>query len=367
VVSCPADQILSSEGSAVSSTAQTITDQAGNSSAASNVVTVQLDKTAPVVTVTGVSDGASYTLGSVPTATCSTTDGVSGVATQATLSVTGGNPDGTGSFTATCSGATDNAGNSAAASSVTYTVVDACTTLGLLDNFNRANGSLGSNWAGATGQSFYKVANNRVDVQLGGPVVWKPTTYGVNQAAFVTLSTLDSFSPAQGVLLKVQTGAIPNAGAIAVVYDNLAKAVRVSTLRLNTPAWTSYGNIPATFVNGDQLLGCVQADGTVRVYRNNSLLTTVTLNAADQSFFNAKGGKIGLWTVAAFNLFVDDFGGGALTGVSAATLDTTAVPDELADDGAEITVAEGFPTDDMATAPDAGILANRAFLPLVNR
>ena len=368
VVSCPADETLNSEGSAVSSTAQTISDQAGNSSAASNIVTVQLDKTAPVVTVSGVSDGASYTLGSVPTAACSTSDALSGVATQATVAVTGGNADGTGSFTVTCSPAADNAGNSGSAS-VSYTVsalVDACTTTALRDNFNRANGGLGSNWAGLTGQSFYKIAGNQVDVQLGGPVVWKPTTFGVNQAAFVTLSTLDTASPSQGVLLKVQSGTIPNGGAIAVVYDNRAKAVRVSTLRLNTPTWTSYGNTSATFANGDKLLGCVQANGTVRVYKNNSLLITVTLNAADQSFFNAKGGKIGLWTVAALNAFVDDFGGGALTGVTAAALDTT-VADEAADDGAEITVAVDFPTDDTATAPDAGAFANRAFLPLVNR
>ena len=122
VISCPTDEILSSEGAAVSSTAQTITDQAGNSSAASNVVTVKIDKTAPVVTVTGVSNGASYTVGSVPAAGYSTSDALSGVATQATVNVTGGNADGTGSFTATCSGATDNAGNSAAPVSVSYSV-----------------------------------------------------------------------------------------------------------------------------------------------------------------------------------------------------------------------------------------------------
>ncbi|MEZ4862432.1 MAG: Ig-like domain repeat protein [Caldilineaceae bacterium] len=316
----------------------------------SESVTIKRDAIAPVVTVTGVSDGASYTVGSVPTAACSTTDALSGVATQATVSVTGGNPDGTGSFTATCSGATDNAGNSAVPVSVSYTVsalVDVCTTTALRDDFNRANGGLGSKWAGLTNQSFYKIAGNRVDVQLGGPVVWKPTTFGVNQAAFVTLSTLDPLSPAQGVLLKVQSGTIPNAGAIAVVYDGLAKAVRVSTLRLNTPAWATYSNTPATFANGDKLLGCVQADGTVRVYQNNSLLTTVTLNAADQSFFNTKGGKIGLWTVAAPNAFFDDFGGGALDGVSAA--DTTA------DTAADVaSLAENAQT-------------NLIFLPVINR
>ena len=123
VTNCPTDETLSSEGNAVAVTAQTITDLAGNSSAASNVVTVQLDKTAPVVTVTGVNNGASYILGSVPTAGCSTADALSGVATQATLTTTGDNANGSGSVTATCSGATDKAGNSATLVSATYSVI----------------------------------------------------------------------------------------------------------------------------------------------------------------------------------------------------------------------------------------------------
>ncbi|MCB0127502.1 MAG: PxKF domain-containing protein [Caldilineaceae bacterium] len=120
VGACPANQVLSTEGSTVNSTPQSISDQAGNS-ASSNVVTVKIDKTAPGVTVTGVSDGATYDPDNVPTASCSTTDVLAGVTTQATLSITGGNPDGTGSFTATCSGAIDNAGNNGSAS-VTYSV-----------------------------------------------------------------------------------------------------------------------------------------------------------------------------------------------------------------------------------------------------
>jgi hypothetical protein len=121
VASCPADQTLTGEGASVGSTAQSATDAAGNASAPSNVVRVAIDKTAPSVSVTGVSNGASYPLGSVPAAACSTTDALSGVAAQATLSITGGNADGTGSFTATCSGATDKAGNTGAASA-SYTV-----------------------------------------------------------------------------------------------------------------------------------------------------------------------------------------------------------------------------------------------------
>jgi hypothetical protein len=121
IASCPADQGLSAEGSAVSSTAQTATDLAGNTSAPSNVVTVAIDKTAPVVSVTGVTNGASYPLGNVPAAGCSTTDALSGVATPASPQLTGGTANGVGTFTATCSGALDKAGNSGSASA-TYTV-----------------------------------------------------------------------------------------------------------------------------------------------------------------------------------------------------------------------------------------------------
>ena len=292
-------------------------DSAGNVADAATIGNISIDKTAPVVAVTGVTNGGSYTLGSVPAAACSTADALSGVVTQATVNVTGGNPNGTGTLTATCSGATDNAGNSAAPVSVSYTVTgvvaDVCTTAGLLDNFNRANGGLGSNWAGLTNQTFYKIAGNKVDVQLGGAVLWNPTSFGTSQAAFVTLSTIDNASPSQGVLLKVQTGSIPNAGAIGVIYTKLNNTVRVATLRLNDPTWTVYSMVPAAFANGDKLGGCVLADGTVRIYKNNTLISTVTLNAADKSFFNGKGGKVGLWTVAAPNAFFDDFGGGSVT------------------------------------------------------
>jgi hypothetical protein len=115
---CPANVTVNSDtnasGRAISGS---VSDRAGNSET-SNTVTVKVDKSAPTVSVTGVSNGATYTLGSVPTAGCSTTDGLSGVATDATPSTIGGP---VGSVTATCSGAKDNAGNTNSAS-VIYTV-----------------------------------------------------------------------------------------------------------------------------------------------------------------------------------------------------------------------------------------------------
>ena len=82
---------------------------------------VRVDLHAPAVSVTGVRQNGVYA-GRAPTPGCITTDALSGVAANASVSISGGNGRGTGLFTATCSGAVDRAGNVAQPVSVTYTV-----------------------------------------------------------------------------------------------------------------------------------------------------------------------------------------------------------------------------------------------------
>jgi large repetitive protein len=94
-----------------------VSDNAGNAAAAAND-TANTDIAKPTVSVTGVSNGASYLLNGVPVAGCSTSDATSGVATNAAVSTSGGP---VGLITATCSGATDYAGNAGSASAM-YTV-----------------------------------------------------------------------------------------------------------------------------------------------------------------------------------------------------------------------------------------------------
>lgn len=96
---------------------------------------IKRDATKPAAAITGVEGGVIYKKGNVPQAICSTTDNLSGVATAATLSISGGDTQGLGSITATCSGALDVAGNAGAPVSVSYTVaLSADLKLRLLDS-----------------------------------------------------------------------------------------------------------------------------------------------------------------------------------------------------------------------------------------
>ena len=128
--------------------------------------------------------------------------------------------------------------------------------------------------------------------QWGDP----PEERGEHQPeAFFTLSTIDPKSPSLGLLLKVQESSKTEASAIRVEYDAGASKLRPSAIQLNDKSCTLYLNQAASFAIGDALGARALNNGTVEVYKNGTLVARVTLNAADQAFFNAKDGKIGLW------------------------------------------------------------------------
>ena len=112
---CPANQTLSTEGSAVSSIAQTVTDAAGNTSAPSNVVTVKIDKTLP--TLNPIVSPNPVQLNGSATATSGAADSLSGLASQMCDAL---DTSTAGAKSVTCH-ATDNAGNTYD-KSVNYTV-----------------------------------------------------------------------------------------------------------------------------------------------------------------------------------------------------------------------------------------------------
>ena len=153
-------------------------------------------------------------------------------------------------------------------------------TSGILDTFNRADGPIGANWAGATGTGFYKIASQKVNVLNSGALYWKAgDPFGINQEAFVTLTTVATGGTEQDLLLKVQGGSNPDwtKGVIEVLYtakaNNGAGAIHVETFRPSKGSWTVYASTPVTYRNGDQLGARALANGEIWIYKNGLLVT----------------------------------------------------------------------------------------------
>jgi len=120
---CPANEVLDTEGAAVMSTAETVSDVAGNLSDPSNIVTVKIDKTRPSISAAATTspNGNGWYKDDV-TVQFTCTDTLSGI-------VTAGCPEdeslsGEGSLSSTTPTVSDNAGNVSYASNVVTVSID---------------------------------------------------------------------------------------------------------------------------------------------------------------------------------------------------------------------------------------------------
>ncbi len=190
---------------------------------------------------------------------------------------------------------------------------------GVLDDFDRSNGSIGSNWSGTT--SGYAIAGNRLDVNSGGDIYWNVSYLGVNQEAYVTLTTIDQNADEIALVLKAQSGASMDPGQIAVVYEPASNSVGVWTFTTSS-GWQQQGtSINSPYVNGDTFGARALATGQVEVYRNATLLGS--RNVTGWAYY-AYAGYIGLFHLNASNTVLENFGGGTMSGSPTLTPTTTA-------------------------------------------
>jgi hypothetical protein len=177
-------------------------------------------------------------------------------------------------------------------------------TAGILDNFNRANGPIGSNWADNTGS--YTVVSNQLNVGSGGTLYWTAASFGANQEVYVTFKAIAASASEIDLLLKRQ-GAGWTDGVIEVLYNPASSTVQVVTYK-PAQGWVQRGaNISVTFAVGDRFGARAKANGTVEVYKNGTLLGSRDVTGWPDY---ASSGYIGLWNVSANTTVLDDFGGG---------------------------------------------------------
>jgi hypothetical protein len=172
----------------------------------------------------------------------------------------------------------------------------------LLDDFNRANGSIGANWSGNTAN--YAINTNLLAAinASGGPIYWNGGTYDADQEASMTLSVIQSTSDELGLLLKVQSG---NTAMIDVLYNSVQNRVEVWTYA--SSSWTLRGTISGSYSPGQVLRARARPTGVVEVYRNGTLIGSVNVSAWPN---NAQGGGIGIWVANTTTSRIDNFSGG---------------------------------------------------------
>jgi PKD repeat protein len=197
----------------------------------------------------------------------------------------------------------------------------------VLDNFNRANGAPGANWNDETAQ--FRIASNTLSGLTGDHYLEWTTSFGADQEAYFTFNTVGGTE--ENLMLKTQ-GTTWAGGHIEVSYSAATSQVFVYTFA--PPGdWQTFGQFNGvTFAAGDRFGARAFANGTVTVYRNTTLIGTVSVSGWP---FAALGGRIGVSVGNATAARYDDFGGGTITGVSALTGPATPVagriarPDEL--------------------------------------
>jgi len=190
-------------------------------------------------------------------------------------------------------------------------VVNGFPSTPVLDNFNRANGSIGSNWSGYA--SKYHVTSNQMTVDYNGSnsdIYWS-NSFGADQEAYVTFTDIDTTASEHDLLLKAQSNTTWGDGVIEVLYDPTGQTVQVWTYEW-PDGWVQHGaDIPIAFVDGDTFGARALANGTVEIYKNGTLLATRNITAWPHY---ADGGYIGLWFIGAEDAVLDDFGGGTISG-----------------------------------------------------
>jgi PKD repeat protein/glucose/arabinose dehydrogenase len=181
----------------------------------------------------------------------------------------------------------------------------------VLDNFNRANGAPGANWIDQTAQ--FSIASNTLAGAAGDHYLEWATSFGPDQEAYLTFGTVAATGVEQNLMLKTQ-GTSWSAGHIEISYN--APTSRVFVYTFTPPGnWQTLGQISGvTFVAGDRFGARAFANGTVTVYRNATLIGTVSVSGWS---FAASGGRIGVSVGNASTARFDDFGGGSITGVTA--------------------------------------------------
>ena len=193
-------------------------------------------------------------------------------------------------------------------------------TTGILDSFNRSDGTIGAKWS--IDRSEFKISNKHLSVVKQGMILWKPTSFGPDQEAYVTFVHVDANATDMDLLLKSQSSG-SRTSLLEVIYKPASKVIRVKSFTTAKGLVQHGADKKVTFVDGDVLGARATADGHVYVYKNGVSLAVFDVTAWPDY---AKGGYVGLLSWGSSRPVYDNFGGGSMATSGAKTPAATIPP-----------------------------------------
>ncbi len=226
-----------------------------------------------------------------------------------------------GPFTAILTVDDGHGGQSQATVNVNVGTNSAFPTTPVRDNFNRANGAIGSPWAGDL--AALSVNSNKLRITgNGATAVWMGQSFGADQECYITFSTYDSTAPENALMLKAQGPGFAY-GFLGVNYDAVRHRIHVNSFDPNVgfQDWAYIDNV--TFAAGDRFGARAFGNGLLEIYKNATPIAQVSVVGFA---YHANSGYIGWMPTDLSATTWDDFGGGNWTFTNSAPSVTVTSP-----------------------------------------
>lgn len=184
-------------------------------------------------------------------------------------------------------------------------------TTSVLDNFNRADGALGSNWSTPTFAAGFNISSNVAFGSTTGNIqYWNVATYGPDFEIYADIPNL----PGSGQQCGLTGGVLQQTSAItldgyAVAYTHGSPGTLAIQRITNGVVAATVASSSQTLSAGDQI-GLSRVGTTLTSYINGTQIDTGT----DSTHTGA--GYLLMFSTNTTNSF-DDFGGGTLSGAAA--------------------------------------------------
>ena len=167
------------------------------------------------------------------------------------------------------------------------------------DNFNRANGGLGSNWTTVAGTAAPKIASNTLQPGTAGAVnsaYWSGSTFGADQFAQANLPNSSGTKYGPGIAVRLS-----NSKGYFLWYGNSANTISIWRMDSAT-SWTLLKNSGALTISATDVWKIQAVGSTISAYQNGNLVAQVT-----DTHYTA--GSPGVWMYYAANQITNWSGG----------------------------------------------------------